>query len=476
MTGAAAIARATLRTLLRSRLAPAMLLAVLAATALLPMALRGDGTLEGLIRIHLSYTLGLASFLLGLFSLWTGCAGISREAETKTLHLLVTKPVPRLSIWLGKWLALLVLDAALLAAAVLASAATLHHRIHAPAFTDAQRAEALPRALASLATLRAPLPDVEPAVRADLLRLKAARQLPDLPESTLLAQIRRNVLAREFALAPGASRTWRFAPPAGIPADAPAWLQLRCDTSLLGSADTAVAWQPGGEGQDARDFAFIPGIPRLLPAPLPLSAYGDPAPALTLTNRDPNGATLFFDPDDGAALRVRTGTFASNLFRAALLLYGRMALLAAVGLTLGTLFSLPVAAFASVVLLLLLQLSNFIGAAAQADRATFVANVAPFGADAHPHDEAPSAETAPAPSPAARAAATALYYLYRATWTLLRPLLEDTTLDRLSTATAIPAREVMGTLLRQLLILPLLLGALSAATLRAREWALPAEG
>ena len=150
MTGALAMMRASLRTLLRSRLAPVMLFAVLAATALLPMAMRGDGTLEGLNRLHLTYTLGLASFLLGLFSLWTGCAGISREAETKTLHLLVTKPVPRLSIWLGKWLALLVLDAALLAAAVAASAATLALRVHGGDFTDAQRAETLPRSLASL--------------------------------------------------------------------------------------------------------------------------------------------------------------------------------------------------------------------------------------------------------------------------------------------------------------------------------------
>jgi hypothetical protein len=479
MTGAVAIARATLRTLIRSRLAPAMLLAVLAAGGALPLALRGDGTLEGLIRIHLTYTLGLASFLLGLFTLWTGCASISREAETRTLHLIVTKPVPRLSIWLGKWLALLVLDAALLAAAVLASAATLHYRVHSPAFSDAQRAEALPRSLAALSILCAPLPDVESAVRSDYLRLKDAGRLPDLPESTLLAQIRRNVLAREFALAPGTSRTWRFTPPSGIPGDAPAWLQLRCDTSLLGSAGTTVAWLPGGEGQSERDFAFIPGIPRLLPSPLPLSAYGDPAVpgtlALTLVNRDPADATLVFDPDDGVLLRVRTGTFAGNLLRAALLLYARMALLAAVGLTLGTLFSLPVAAFASVVLLLLIQLSNFIGAAAQTDRATFVANVAPFGADAHPHDEAPSDEPAVAPSPAARAAATALYYLYRATWYLLRPLLEDTTIDRLSTATAIPASEVFATLLRQLLLLPLLLSLLSTASLRSREWALPAE-
>lgn len=487
MTGAFAMMRTALRLLVRSRLALLMLLAVLAADAALPLTIRGDGTLEGLIRLHLTYTLGTASFLLGLFSLWTGCGGIAREAETRTLQLLVVKPVPRLSIWLGKWFALLALDAVLLAVAVSASAATLAVRLRSPAFTDAERAETLPRTLAALAPLRAPRPDVEPEVRADYDRLRAAGQLPDAPESTLLSQIRRNVLARTYALPPGGSRTWRFDRPARLPADTPVWLALRCDSSLVGSAETALDVRPGGDGTSPLPFRFIPGIPRLLPAPLPLGDYAAPdgdALALTLSNRDPNGATLFFDPAEGAVLRVRSGTFAGNLLKAALLLYGRIALLAALGLALGTLFSMPVATFAAFVLLVLLQLSGFIGSVATTDRAVFVANVAPFGAGHHHgHDAADASPEATAtdagaddePSPIARAAATALYAVYRATWTLLRPLLEDTTVDRVATATAIPLREVAHALLRQLLLLPLLLGALSAAVLRSREWALPAE-
>ena len=485
MTGVLAMMRASLRIHLRSRLALPMLLAVLAADIALPLAIRGDGTLEGLIRLHLTYTLGLASFLLGLFSLWAGCGGISREAESRTLQLLVTKPVPRLSIWLGKWLALLVLDAVLLAIALAASAATLHYRIRSPAFTDADRDATLPIALSSHTSLHPDLPDVSAVVEDDFEHLRAANRLPDLPEKTIRAQLRHAALVRANTVHPGAEHLWTFTPPPHIPHDAPTWMQFHCDSSAFGGSETAIYCCPGSlVAAIARSLDVSPtwqptpivtGIPARLPTPTRLDSFINPNSgihSLSIQNADPAQATLFFDPDDGVVLRVRTGSFAGNYLRAGLLLYGRLALLAAVGLALGTFFSTPVAAFASVVLLLLLQLSGFIGGAAQADRAVFVANVAPFGAHVHGHDA--EAEAAP-PTPLARAAATALYWLYRGTWACIRPLMDDSAIDRLATATAIPPREVAASLLRRVLLLPLLLGLLSAAVLRTREWALPAE-
>ena len=151
----------------------------------------------------------------------------------------------------------------------------------------------------------------------------------------------------------------------------------------------------------------------------------------------------------------------------------RLALFAASGVTFGTLFSMPVATFLSLVLILLLQLSGFISAAAQVDRATFVANVAPFGAASRSPD-ADTAATVSEPSFAARAAATALFYAYRGTYLTLRPLLEDRTLDALSTGTHIPPRDLLRNFLQQGVVLPLLLALLSTAVLRRREWALPA--
>ena len=130
---------------------------------------------------------------------------------------------------------------------------------------------------------------------------------------------------------------------------------------------------------------------------------------------------------------------------------------------------MPVATFLTLVLILVLQLSGFIVAAAQVDRATFVKNVAPFGRNAHVHGDA----APPAPSAAARAAATGLFYAYRATYLTLRPLLEDRTVDALATGTWLPPRDLARNAVQQGLVLPLLLGLLSAAVLRNREWALP---
>lgn len=480
----AATAAISLRTALRSRLAPMMALVLLAVAIWLPMTIRGDGTPEGLIRVHLTYTLGISSFLLGLFSLWAGSAGVSREAESKTLQLLVVKPVPRSAIWLGKWAGLLVLDAVFLGLAVGASGWVLAVRLRRGEFTEMQRTEASARALASLETVRAPLPDLEAEVRAEYGRLRAAGRLPEAPESTVLAQIRRHRLIRHYAVAPGASHEWTFALPKGAEADTPFFVQMQCDSSQMGSAETRVELQMGGTMQEVE---FIPGVARQVPGDFSFAAAGagaEGAPTLTVRvrNRDPQQATLFFDPTDGVVLRMRAGSFAGNLFRAALQLYFRLALLAALGLTLGTLFSMPVATFLSLALLILLQLSGFVGAAAQTDRAVFVANVAPFraGAEAHAHETAAGAEGAAVaeeeePSAWAEAAATLLYYVYRGTWVVLRPLLENQTLDLVTTATVIPIRDVVRHGLQQGLLLPLLLGGISTAALRRREWALPAE-
>ena len=131
------------------------------------------------------------------------------------------------------------------------------------------------------------------------------------------------------------------------------------------------------------------------------------------SNHGAYDATLFFDPTDGLVLRLPRGTFSGNYLRALASLYLRLALFAALGVTFGTLFSMPVATFLTLVLILILQLSGFISASAQVDRATFVANVAPFGAGAHSHGDE-TEEPAP-PSPLARATATVLYYPYRGT-------------------------------------------------------------
>ena len=73
----------------------------------------------------------------------------------------------------------------------------------------------------------------------------------------------------------------------------------------------------------------------------------------------------------------------------------------------------------------------------------------------------------------ARATATVLFYTYRGTYLTLRPLLEDPTIDAISTGTRLPPRDLLRNALQQGVVLPFILALLSTAVLRRREWALP---
>ncbi len=469
----AAIALLALRTTFRSRVVLVLSALLFVAAFLLPGAIRGDGTPEGLVRLHLTYSLGIAGFLLALSNLWAGCAAVSQEADDKTLQLLLVKPVPRFRIWLGKWLALLLVNALLLALVGTVVAVALHAKLLRGGFEAEALAAARQTTLASLQTLRAPLPDVEAAVRAEYESLRARGQLPEnIAANTILDSIRRTQLARLYSIAPGASLSWSFALPPVQAKRSPGVLVLQCkaDSSVPGAADIQTAIElHAGDQTLARELRAMPGTVQTL------VFSGIPADArqadVVVHNHGTHDATLFFDPSEGLVLRQPDGTFAGNYLRALLQLFLRLALFAAIGITLGTLFSMPVASFLALVLILILQLSGFIASAAQVDRATFVANVAPFAAPAHAHGEEqpPAAE----PSFLARAAANVFYYAYRGTYLTLRPLLEDRTIDALATGTCLPPRALARNLLHQGLLLPLVLGLLATAVLRRREWARP---
>ncbi len=76
--------------------------------------MKGDGTLSGHVHIYLQYTLSAVSIILSWATIWMGCNSISKEIGNRHIHLIVTKPVTRTHIWLGKWVGLLWVNAGLL--------------------------------------------------------------------------------------------------------------------------------------------------------------------------------------------------------------------------------------------------------------------------------------------------------------------------------------------------------------------------
>ncbi|MDZ4198094.1 MAG: hypothetical protein U1E27_02290, partial [Kiritimatiellia bacterium] len=108
-----AIALCTLRGTIRAR--GVWILAALLATLViaLPLTLQGDGTPAGQARVLIGFTLGAVSAVLSLAALGSGCAAVALEIQNRQIHQLVTKPVRPLTLWLGKWLGLMLLQAAM---------------------------------------------------------------------------------------------------------------------------------------------------------------------------------------------------------------------------------------------------------------------------------------------------------------------------------------------------------------------------
>src|ERR1035441_3397351 len=110
-----AIAWLTWKAAFRFRLFLVIAVLLIAAVVGLPLIIKDDGTARGFTQILLTYTLSAITGLLGLSTLWLSCGTLARDIEECQIQVVATKPIARWQIWLGKWLGIVTLNAALLA-------------------------------------------------------------------------------------------------------------------------------------------------------------------------------------------------------------------------------------------------------------------------------------------------------------------------------------------------------------------------
>ncbi len=107
------IVRLTLANAIRMKVAIVIIVFLAIVVPTLPFVLKTDDTQKGHVQITLTYGLGMVFLLLVVMTVFTGSASISNEKMGGQLQLLDTKPIHRWQIILGKWLGIMVLNAAL---------------------------------------------------------------------------------------------------------------------------------------------------------------------------------------------------------------------------------------------------------------------------------------------------------------------------------------------------------------------------
>ncbi len=435
-----AMARLTLREALRSRIVHlfGLLLAVVAGG--MPLIVKGDGTPAGLIRMTLAYTLGTAFGLLAVATLWTGCALIPGDAARHTLELTRVKPIRPWRIWLGKWLGLLMLDLVLLTGVYLATwAAVARQATRDPAATAVMQTARL--------AVKPRLPSLDEQLETYFLQSGGPSKKPD-EQRELRRQLRREIPFQSIALQRGKTWNWDFTLDRPPNPRQPLWLRFQFDTDAFTRAEVKaqcrLAGQHGGAGVD---FLLDDFSTRVFEVPLDAAAFGSDT-RFTLTMTHAGGEStgpLLLQPRQGLDLLVPRIGLASNLARSAGLHLSILALLAAIGVTLGALFSLPVAAFCATGILLASLISAFVVS------------------------EADLAEPEPTASTWQRLTTVATRRTTRGLVWAARPALDPAPLRRLAGAEQIPSAELARALLVSGLLLPLLGCLAASAALSEKE-------
>lgn len=139
MKAFSAIVKLTCRSAVRSHFFRGLMVIFLCCVFLIPVLVESDGTPAGLVRITLEYSFGLMALILSLSAVWLGASEITADVEDSRLHMIVTKPVSRPVIFLGKFTGVVLIHAVLLLMASAVVYGLTLYRIAATDFTPEER-------------------------------------------------------------------------------------------------------------------------------------------------------------------------------------------------------------------------------------------------------------------------------------------------------------------------------------------------
>ena len=369
-----AIAWLTWKAAFRFRLFLVIAVLLLATVVGLPVLIKDDGSARGFTQILLTYTLSVITVLLGLSTLWLACGTLARDIEECQIQVVATKPIARWQIWLGKWLGIMSLNAALLALSGASVYGLLQWR--AAKLPPAEQIVLREQVLVARGSVKEPIDNA--GIEAETERILQGRLKSNPVEKADVPEVRRQIrelVRSDFQLVPpGYSRQWQinlgFAK--NFLKDKPLQLRVKFNSAQRNASGTFVAlWQVG-----VPDTARLWRSEPMSLAPdtfhefqIPPNLFDDKG-VLTILFVNPNSTSLLFPLGDGMEVLYPEGGFALNFIRGLGIIFCWMAVLAALGLMAASFLTFPVAAFFSLAMVLLVLSSGTLAEAVESGTVT----------------------------------------------------------------------------------------------------------
>jgi hypothetical protein len=366
-----AVARNTLAGAMRMKVAVVVIVLLAALLPMMSLVMGGDGTLLGKLQTFSSYSLSLVGLMLGVLTIAVSAFTLSDEIRRRQIFLTVTKPIPRWQLLLGKFLGVIILDVILL----ITFAALIYGLTGLiPYITDASPQE---RVIAQneFFTAREGLKIREDKDRLNkrveerYLQLKKERRLPEsMTQTEIMVQLVNEERTRQQSINPGQTRQWDFH---GVrpSSDPNTMIFVRFKYDAANSADGKVygLWSVGDLSSYVQGSLTTPiyNVSRDAPSRV-VQEFAVPANAVTregdlsvgfLNSPELNISTVMVMDLE---VLYKVGSFTDNYCRALLLLLIRLVFLAALGITLTTWLSFPVALLGCVAIFAIGTINGFV--------------------------------------------------------------------------------------------------------------------
>ena len=369
-----AVATNTIKQALRMKVAAVFVILLIVLLPVMGVSMTGDGTLKGRLQTFVSYGLSLTSLLLCLLTIIVSIYSLTSDIEQRQIYTVLTTPVRRFQLLLGKLLGVILLDVALL---ILFSAIIYAITIYTPKFYNAAEDENLQAQnefYTARAALTPPRVDVSREVLDTYNKLKKTGRLEQLFQGVsrkkIIAGLTNQKLFEKRAVEVGHDLIWEFNNVKPLDPNQSLFVRFKYDVSV-NPPDLQVygRWVVGDIRQIRYGTKPETPIYKYDRKDLIRTFYEFEAPAdavaedgylaVAFLNVPLNNTVVIFPPKDGLEVLYKADTFTANFIRAAVLIFFRLIFLAVLGILAASFLSFPVAILLSLVVFFTATFSSF---------------------------------------------------------------------------------------------------------------------
>ncbi len=372
-----AVAVNTIKQALRMKIAVVFIILLLILLSVMGATMTGDGTLKGRLQSFISYGLSLTGFLLCLLTIAVSIYSLTSDLEQRQIYTVLTKPVRRWQLLLGKLLGVILLDVALL---VLFSGIIYTIIIYTPRFSgaaDDELAQANNEFFTARAGLRPAEIDVTAEARDIYDKLERSGQLPadasgnKIPREDYIETLTTRLKLSKRAAGVGGELLWEFNNVKPLDPNQSLFVRFKYDVSV-NPPDLHVygRWVVGDDRQvrygtgiktpiytfDRKDL-----IRTFYEIEVPADAVAeDGYLAVGFLNVPLNSTVVIFPPKSGLEVLYKADTFTANFIKAVFLILFRLIFFACLGILASSFLSFPVAILLCLAVFFTGTISNFV--------------------------------------------------------------------------------------------------------------------